>query len=140
MTTTLADAVAAVGRLPAVAPCTIAVACEVIEERKRQNVKHSERSLPDGTGHDRAIVYANALQRMTDNATGAAGPTWAKALLETVAEALSEKTGSPHLRTKLIELAATCQQWVENIDHRAADEPEIPRSELRWGPGRGLTA
>jgi hypothetical protein len=139
--TTLDDAVAAGDRVTAlaVAPESIAIAGEVLHERKRQTVRWGVQTLPDGTGHDRAIVYVNALQRMNDNAAGN-GITWARVLLEEVAEVMNEKTGSPNLRTELLQVAAVAIQWVEAIDRREKEEAEPVEFGLTWGPGRGLTA
>lgn len=141
--TTLNDAVAAVDRLPAVEPCTIAVACEVIHERKRQNAKWGQQRHPDGTGADRARVFADAMRRVVDHASETGTTTWAAILLEEVAEAMAEQPGSPNLRTELLQIAAVCQQWVEAIDHRADERvirTDVGQIRLQWGPGKGLTA
>lgn len=132
--TTLDDAVATGDRITAlaVAPEAIAVAGEVLQELKQP---WGIERMPDGTGHDRAIVYVSALQRMNDNAAGN-GISWARVLLEVTATVMNAKPGSPELRHALIELSAVTQRWTRDIDRRA----EEVDSGLRWGPGRGLTA
>jgi hypothetical protein len=133
--TALDDAVATGDRVTALAvsPEAIGIAGEVLQELKRP---WGLERIPDGTGHDRAVVYISALQRMNDNRSGT-GLTWAGVLLEEVAAAMNEKTGSPDLRTQLIELSAVTQRWVADIDRRVRERPINP---LGRGPGRGLPA
>jgi hypothetical protein len=118
MTATIDEALTAVDRLPAVEPCTIGVTCEVIHERKRQTARWGVQHLPDGTGSARAQVFADAMKRVCDRAAEDGELTWALILLEEVAEAMAEPTGSPNLRTELLQIAAVCVAFVEDIDHR----------------------
>lgn len=119
MTASLEDAVHTSDRVTAlaVAPESIAIAGEVLHERKRVSHTLGALSLPDGTGHDRAIVYVNALQRMHANRAGL-GVTWAQILLSEVSAVMNAPMGSRTLRDELLSLAAACTEWIEDIDRR----------------------
>jgi len=121
---TLHEAVATADRVTALAvePRTIAVAGEILHERKRVSRTLGVLSLPDGTGAPRAVVYANALQRMNDNAAGI-GVTWAQLFLTEVATVVNSPMNSRKLRDELISLAAMCTEWVEDIDQREVVQP-----------------
>lgn len=103
---------------------TLNTTAEILAERSRQDAKFgADREQPDGTGDGRATVYVEAMQKIVGRSMEDGSISWAAILLEEVSEALAEKPGSPNLRTELVQIAAVCVAWVENIDRRAESAP-----------------
>lgn len=90
------------------------------QERHRQLEKWGNQNgkREDGTGHAVFAHNAREYQRQNDarHAAGKSG-VWTKILLEEVYEALAE-TDPLALRKELIQCAAVCTAWVEDIDSR----------------------
>lgn len=97
---------------------TYAVADEMLQERRAQNVKWGEQNHPDGTGW---MAYfssvADDAKARTDAHAKAGTLTWHDILDEEVAEAFAEYDPRK-LRTELIQVAAVASAWVEAIDRR----------------------
>lgn len=115
--------------------------CDVIAERKRQNLKWGEQNHPDGTGAAEPVLLdltvqlrllgdeprnimvipaaelALAAQHAEQYAASAGRSTWAHVLLEEVFEALAE-SDPVALRFELVQVAAVAAQWAEAIDRR----------------------
>lgn len=106
-------------------PKMIGIVVEIAEERTRQVDKFGVQKHPDGTGHapiSAAAFLAEARARC-EKATGR-GPsdeygvlTWEEILTEEYAEALCE-TDPDKLRAELVQVAAVCAAWIEDIDSR----------------------
>lgn len=99
-------------------PKMVTVAAEIVEERQRQVKKFGEQHHPDGrlsTEVDRALCVAarDACDRAAANGT----LSWRHILEEELFEALAE-TDPVKLRAELIQVAAVCAAWVEDIDSR----------------------
>lgn len=103
---------------------TVLVLDEVAEERERQDEKWGPQHHPDGTGPLEHPVGINNdrlrdLLRTVCNQRSRAGTgTWTQILLEEVFEAMAEEPNSPELRKELVQVAAVCAAWIEDIDSR----------------------
>lgn len=95
------------------------VACEVLNERDRQDAKWGEQNHPDGTAPtDQRLRDRDDAIASTDREAGHGTVTWRHILDEEVREAFAE-SDPDKLRTELIQIAAVAQQWVEAIDRRS---------------------
>lgn len=89
----------------------------VAAERQRQITKFGDQHHPDGTG---LPVYQHSARRYRDHADRAAASgvlAWRDILLEEVHEALAEAEPD-RLRTELVEVAAVCAAWIDDLDSR----------------------
>lgn len=73
--------------------------------------------LPDGTGGAGRNTYTTIARNACDRAEREARLTHAHVFEEEAAEVLSE-TDTAKLRTELIQVAAVCLKWIEDIDGR----------------------
>lgn len=103
---------------------TLAVLSEVAAERARQDGKWGPRQDPDGTGPNtwlgqprRAAPARDAARERCDRAFISGEVTHAHVLIEEVYEALAESDPAA-LRSELIQVAAVCVKWIEQIDNR----------------------
>jgi len=98
---------------------TLIACAAIVRERRRQNAKHGNRDLPDGTGDATAQLYASIARQRCDERTEAGVVTWADVLMEEVLEALAESDVTA-LRAELVQVAAVAVKWIEHIDERDA--------------------
>ncbi len=85
----------------------------VYAERQAQLAKWGRQSHPNGTSE--ALGYlATAAKHRCDRAVREGNLTWLDILMEEVYEA-SEATEPGHLSEELIQVAAVCLAWVEDI-------------------------
>jgi hypothetical protein len=63
----------------------------------------------DGTGHPRAMIYADALRRVVDRGGEI---TWALLLLEVVALAMAAEPGSDELEDHLVHVERIARHWI----------------------------
>jgi hypothetical protein len=117
---------------------------EIAEDRDRQNLDEFRLTAghPDGTGpdttplnlpglplpqHSTAAVYAAQTLAARDDAIYFGHATWVNLLIAQTF-AITQEKDQTHLRTYLIELAATAQRWAEGIDERttALAEEQLP--------------
>jgi hypothetical protein len=89
---------------------------DVFHERIRQEKKWGTQRHPDGT-HPVFAEFANIIKEENDDAIKNNNITWSDILTEEVSEAQGE-TDPEKLRTELIQVAAVCTAWVEDIDRR----------------------
>lgn len=94
------------------------VLTDVSDERNRQIEKFGEQDRENGTGSfyrtDAADAKSICQSRPSDE------NTWDEILLEEVYEALeTEPQDVENLRKELIQVAAVCVAWVENLDRKA---------------------
>lgn len=89
---------------------------QVAAERKRQDRKFPDQTLPDGTG-ERFVGRANLNRATCDLADATGELTWTHILEEEVAEALAE-TDETLLRAELLQVASVAVRWIEDIDRR----------------------
>ena len=113
-------------RLRAAGPSThqMHVLREIIKERHRQDAKHGQppqRRL-DGTG-PQYKWRADVSRERTDAAAGRGEETWMQVLTEEFWEAMAEGPLSPELRHELIQVAAVCVSWIEDIDRKTGQVP-----------------
>lgn len=113
------------------------VLAEVAAERDRQEAKWGQQDHPDGTGsvwewcsgqhagwaQDAADDARRRCQEAPDRTWG---DTYALILNEEVAEAFAEEEPAA-LRRELLQVAAVAVAWVECIDRRSTDQPEVDR-------------
>jgi len=96
---------------------------EVLEERRRQDVKWGEQRDIQNVirGYDYAISPARFYQDIEQTRAEGGRSTWTDILLEEVAEAIDEaKAGDiAALRKELVQVAAVAVNWVENIDRQS---------------------
>lgn len=97
----------------------LALAAEVLEERKRQHKKWGDQShLKDGTDHHAYHRRASVMQHLNDSKMrDGLALTFQEILEEEVLEVFAEEDPK-RLRTELIQVAAVALQWVEAIDKR----------------------
>lgn len=97
------------------------VLADVEEERVRQDERWGEQHHPDGTGSVDYSACAGFYKTQYDiESRKAEGPKWATILLEEVYEACAE-WAEDRLRTELVQVAAVCCAWVEDIDSRSTE-------------------
>lgn len=91
---------------------------DIIPERWRQLKKWGVQSHPDGTNPHRYDSDAEFYTEINDWRVAHHEPSpWSHILLEEVFEAMCETEPEP-LRTELIQVAAVCVAWVEDLDRR----------------------
>jgi hypothetical protein len=89
---------------------------DVLAEAHCQTDKWGVQRHPDGTGPCYAFHAQDARERC--NAAANAGEvTWRHILIEEVYEALAE-TDPERLREELVQVAAVCVSWIEDLDSR----------------------
>lgn len=109
------------------APCIEIFERSVIAERWAQLKQWGEQRHPDGTGawnRPKADKYREYCELAFDRGQG----TWAHILLEEVYEALAE-SDEVLLRAELVQVAAVCLSWIEDIDSRAHDRAVLAEHE-----------
>ncbi len=104
------------------------VLLDVIEERIRQEVRFPGQHLPDGTGGYAEEVLAAAAKQATNLAAANGTLTWRDVLREEVHEAFAE-SDLARLRAELVQVAAVCLRWIEDITSRPT--PPAPTEESR---------
>lgn len=103
-----------------------AVLAEVRAERARQLAKWGVQHRPDGTGGEGSQMDARLMRLRCEDAEQAGGANWRQVLLEEVYEALAESDPA-ELRAELVQIAAVCAAWVEDIDSRGIASEEVKR-------------
>lgn len=97
---------------------TQTVLADIAAERLRQDEKFPDQHLPNGT---QANLYNATVARQKQDMTQAKADrgtvTWLDVLVEEVAEATAEHEPTP-LREELIQVAAVCVRWIEDIESR----------------------
>lgn len=93
------------------------IADDIWDERERQNEKWGDQHHPDGTGDQYAVGLAEENRNVCQTNAANGNVTWMDILLEEVWEALAEDDLGK-LRAELIQVAAVCCAWVEDIDGR----------------------
>lgn len=93
------------------------VSAEVLAERGRQDDKWGEQSHPDNTSVEDYGPIADKMRDDCEWAFAHGAGSWTAILLEEVGEALAEEDPEK-LRTELLQVAAVCVAWVEDIDRR----------------------
>ena len=100
--------------------------CDILSERLRQEVKFPEQHLPNVQTpyQPRFVAGAMAARQWVDSSAQHGRLSWTDVLVEEVAEAIDEAEAGrvDALRVELIQVAAVCVRWVEDID-RADREP-----------------
>jgi hypothetical protein len=91
---------------------------EVATERARQDSIFGIQQLPDGTGGGGRKTWETIARNWCDRATSEGILTFADILDEEVSEALAE-TDPVKLRVELIQAAAVCLKWAQDLDRRA---------------------
>ncbi|NUQ98269.1 MAG: hypothetical protein HOY79_17555 [Streptomyces sp.] len=95
------------------------VHADIYAEQVRQVVKFGEQHREDGTGgpvmRDMAEDMRNRCNYLAENG----GADWRAVLLEEVYEAMAESDPAK-LRAELVQVAAVCATWVQDIDSRTA--------------------
>lgn len=100
---------------------TWTVLVDIGQEREVQDKKWgADRHLPDGTHEDYADL-ARAFRDACDEHHKAGEGTWLDILLEEVYEAATERDMAK-LRKELIQVAAVCCAWAEDLDSRAVGQ------------------
>lgn len=91
---------------------------DVLNERLRQMRKFGEQKHPDGDPEDSDIEMVRA-KYVCDARTREGRVSWRDILEEEVAEAIYEIGRDPKkLRKELVEVAAVCAAWIEDLDGR----------------------
>lgn len=101
---------------------TSGVLGDVAKERQRQHEIWGVQSHPNNTGPEESIPgghnYEETLEAVRETNEVFNNPSWDTILLEEVFEALVEKKPRP-LRRELVEAAAVCVAWIEDLDSRS---------------------
>lgn len=110
------------GRFITEAPGRTEVALSDIgEERERQFAKWGPQHHPDGTPADgdegQARYFADKARERCDEAAADGRVTWNHILTEEFLEARAESDPAK-LRKELVQVAAVCGAWIEDIDSR----------------------
>ncbi len=117
------------------------VLADVALERARQTARYGlNTDTEDGTGPETrwllpytsgsAVEIETALRDDYEDFEAEAGaPTWVHLVREELAEAFAE-TDQDRLRTELVQVAALCVSWAENIDRRKLRQV-LPRQPTR---------
>ncbi|WP_051858499.1 hypothetical protein [Streptomyces cellulosae] len=95
------------------------IAEEIDAERQRQLAKFGDQHHPDGTGYDGSDRHAGFWRQRCQDAFADGEGTWGHVLLEEVFEAIAE-ADQARLRTELIQVAAVCAAWINDLDSRPA--------------------
>lgn len=90
----------------------------VDEERQRQIRKFGDQRLPNGTGHEAQVAAADFARQVCDAALADGTATYALVFTEEAAEALAE-SDPVKLRAELVQVAAVCAKWVDDLDRQA---------------------
>jgi hypothetical protein len=95
---------------------------DVRDERGRQIQKWGIQSLPDGTGVPREWreYKRKFYQERCERHAKEGRVSWMDVLAEEVAEAFAE-VNPCCLREELVQVAAVCVAWIEDIDRRSKD-------------------
>lgn len=108
------------GRRVAECDCRIvAVLDDVRAERMRQTAEFGVQHLEDGTPDGAATFNVEVARRRCQRLESAGGANWAAVLTEEFCEAMAESDAAK-LRAELVQVAAVCVAWIEDIDSRAA--------------------
>jgi len=99
-------------------PKMVGIAAEIVEERQRQVEKWGEQHHPDGVPATlEEVNKAKYDCAEAGNTTGVL--TWRQILDEEIAEAYYEiGADEEKLRVELLQVAAVCAAWAEDIDSR----------------------
>lgn len=97
----------------------VPVLAEVQAERMRQIAKWGVQRRADGTPSGSATFNVEAAKRHCQRMEAAGGAHWAAVLSEEFFEAMAE-SDLANLRAELVQVAAVCVAWVEDIDSRTA--------------------
>jgi len=89
----------------------------VSEERYAQLKKWGDQRHPDGTSEDLKGL-ADTARRTTQAMAAQGAVTWAVILEEEVGEAVAE-VDPAKLKAELIQVAAVCAAWIDDIDRRS---------------------
>jgi hypothetical protein len=101
-----------------IAPPWWTVLGDIDAERHRQMAEYGDQHLPDGTGNRYYVDQAERYKAINDARTSAkVEPRWAQVLLEEAYEAVAE-TDIARLRAELVQVAAVCVSWVQDLDSR----------------------
>jgi len=95
------------------------VLAEVFAEQVRQVTKFGEQHREDGTGGPVMRSESDRMRAACDHLARSGGADWRAVLLEEVYEALAEDDPLK-LRAELLQVAAVCATWVQDIDSREA--------------------
>lgn len=95
---------------------------DVWAERVRQIEKFGEQHREDGTGGPVMQRKAEEARECCDYLARHGGADWRAVLLEEVFEAMAEDDPAK-LRAELVQVAAVCVAWVEDIDSRTPATP-----------------
>jgi hypothetical protein len=93
------------------------VLIHVAEERERQRIKWGEQNLPDGTSSELYRTSARIAREDCERALNEGKLTFEKIMMEEVCEVLAEEDPE-RLYEELIQVAAVCVQWAENLQLR----------------------
>ncbi len=96
---------------------------EITLERMRQHNKFGLQQHPDGTGGETYAQMAETLRKLVEEAAANGAVTWQLILTEEVYEAFAE-TDPAKLATELVQVAAVCVAWVEDLRTRASQEAD----------------
>ena len=89
----------------------------VDDERQRQIKLWGPQPLPDGTGSPEQIEAADIARQNCQDAFADGEGTHAYVMIEEACEVLAE-TDPVKLKAELIQLAAVCAKWIDDIDSR----------------------
>lgn len=99
--------------------CHCRVLRDIIEERGRQDKKWGIQNHPNGTAPWNSR-QANYYRDLCDQRAHSGQVSWFDILLEEVWEAGAEIEDGK-LREELVQVAAVCAAWIEDIDRRSAN-------------------
>lgn len=100
----------------------VPVLTEVQAERMQQIAKRGVQHREDGTGGPVMQRRAEEARACCEYLAKHGGADWRAVLLEEVYEAMAEDDPAK-LRAELVQSAAVCVAWIEDIDSRGADRP-----------------
>lgn len=90
---------------------------DIASERDKQDAKWGPQSHQDGTGDPAMKAIADYAKKRCDQLFSEGKGTWGAILEEETREAFAES--SPDLlRKELIQVAAVCVAWIEDLDRR----------------------
>lgn len=93
------------------------VHADIYAEQVRQFVKFGEQHREDGTGGPVMARRADEARACCEYLAKHGGADWRAVLLEEVFEAMAEDDPAK-LRAELVQVAAVCATWVQDIDSR----------------------
>jgi hypothetical protein len=88
---------------------------ELRDERQRQEERFPDQHLPNGTSAMMFKAFEDKARRIVDEAAEQGELSWRQVLTEEFYEACAEEDPTK-LRIELIQAAAVCLRWVEDID------------------------